>query len=527
MKSPEFKNRIDRRSFFSRSTCASLGLTSLVNTLAHLQVIDAFAAGQAITSYKALVCIFLRGGLDTNNLLIPRGTHPQAANYTRDRGVIAIGNGAAPAGNPVPPDNTLPVNPANAAAGEQFGLHPACGNMASMFNAGELAFVANVGNLAEPIPSPVAFANSLKPVQLFSHSDQMTEWMAGSRPQDPFTSGWGGRVADVVNAQNSLSRGSMLITVAGNNDFLVAPGGSVPQYSVTTSGATALSGFGVNYADALNPDGSYKNNSFGRRLEAFEKIMNFSHDHIIEEGYNTIVRRARATEAIIGEASTIAAGAGIDHDAIWAAYGASGNLANQLKMVARLIAGRKCLGNERQIFFVDLASFDSHQEQNGDLQKLLGQVDKSIGAFNQAMKDFAASSHPDLVDFNYEDVLSFEASDFNRTWTPNGADPAGSGTDHAWGTHVFAFGGPLAQKHGGGAGKLDGQFPELTVGGPDDVPEGGRGRWIPTTAVDQYCAVIAEWFGVAPGDLDTVFPNRQSFETDRIAANLDFLPGLV
>ena len=195
---------------------------------------------------------------------------------------------------------------------------------------------------------------------------------------------------------------------------------------------------------------------------------------------------------------------------------ANSGIGDELKAVARLIAGRKCLGNRRQIFFVDLGGFDNHQDLNADLATLLTSLDNAIGAFNEAMKALALVDS----DFSYDKVTTFQASDFNRTWTPNSANPDSAGTDHAWGTHTFMFGGAV------NGGQIYGTFPELALGGLVDVPSGSRGRWIPTTAVDQYCAVLANWFGVDPGStqMETIFPNLDRFENPFAAgSNLAFL----
>ncbi|MDC0503146.1 DUF1501 domain-containing protein, partial [Verrucomicrobiales bacterium] len=497
------------------STCATMGINAMVNTLAHLRLMDAAAntAGAGIgNDYKALVCIFLRGGCDMNNVVIPIGANPQASAYQTDRGVVAV------------PEAQITNTKLNvpSAADQQFGLHPNCNNMASMFNDGDLAFVTNVGTLAYPT-DPGNYGTNVLPLQLFSHSDQVNEWMS-SISDKPFTSGWGGRIADLLHGDNQGSQTSMLITAAGNNDFLVAPGASVPQYAVTTSGAISLAGYGLQnnpdpYANALDANGNYLTNSTGRRLEAFERIMNFTHDHLLEEGYNTVVRRARENEAIITAATMEAANLNVDYDAIWNTYNANHDLGNQLKMVAQLIAGRACLGNKRQIFFCDIGGFDNHQDIVQDLPDLLLEVDTAVGAFNQALKEMAVED----PDFSYNDVTVFESSDFNRTWTPNGNDANTSGTDHAWGTHAFLFGGAVQ------GGQVYGAFPELAVGGADDVPSGSRGRWIPTTAVDQYAAVIAKWFGVegngTQGDqMATILPNLSRFDSPFASGSgLEFL----
>jgi uncharacterized protein (DUF1501 family) len=295
-------------------------------------------------------------------------------------------------------------------------------------------------------------------------------------------------------------------------------GGSLNQYSVTSSGSISLTGFGTNYASALNTDGSYKTNSTGERLKALERIMQYSHAHIIEEGYSEVIRSARANEAVISEAIKVEASLAIDYDALWTSYGADSGVGEELKAVARLITGRECLGNNRQIFFVDLGGFDNHADINGDLPVLLDQLDRAVGAFNAAMKELDTKDS----NFSYDKVTTFQASDFNRTWTPNGTSVGTAGTDHAWGSHTFVFGGAV------NGGQFYGTYPELAVGSVDDVPSGSRGRWIPTTSVDQFAAVLANWFGVPANssEMQTIFPNLDRFQDPFSIgneANLGFL----
>ena len=473
-----------------RGVLRALGMGGLAQTVSHLGMMNAAANEITLSDYRALVCIFLRGGCDMNNFLIPRDTNPQAEGYTVDRGVVAIPNGSPSATG----DDTIPLS----GPAEPFGFHPSLANMAAMFNGSELGVVANCGTLAEPV-TPGTYNASILPVQLFSHSDQVVQWMAGSEPEKPFSSGWGGRIADNFakgTLWNQQGQTSMLITVAGNSSFLASPGGSVPQYAVTETGPVSLIGYGSNYSGALDANGKYlPNDNQAARLAAFEDIMRHKHQHILEEGYNTVVRSARENEGVVGDAIDTADNLpGVDFDAIFA--NAASDIGNELKMVAKLIAGRKCLGNNRQIFFVDQSGYDTHQDINADQPVLLTDLDNAIGAFNTAMHALDG-----IDDFHYNDVIGFQASDFNRTWTPNGNNPASSGTDHAWGTHAFIFGGPV------NGGQIFGTFPSLVVAGPDDVPQGDRGRWIPTTAVDQYSAVLAKWIGVSETDIDTMFPS--------------------
>lgn len=517
--SKNLKN-ISRRQFLKAGTCGAMTIGPLVNTIAQLSLINS-AAASALGStpvgndYKALVCVFLRGGCDMNNVLIPITTNPQAQSYADDRGAVAIPNGVAhPEYNPAAANNTIPIN---IQGGEPFGLHPSLTNLAAMFDGGEAGFVTNVGTLAEPTEKN-SYSTSSLPKQLFSHSDQVTQWMS-SISDKPYISGWGSRVADLYHdTWNLNSQASMMITAAGNNQFM--NGGIVNPYTVTSTGSISLAGFGTNYDSALETDGSYKTNSTGQRFKALERIMQYSHAHILEEGYSEVVRSARANEAIINEA-ILATPSDVDFDQIWLDHGADSGVASELKSVARLIAGRECIGNNRQIFFVDLGGFDNHAGINGALPSLLADLDNAIGAFNAGMKALAAS--PLDPDFSYDKVTTFQASDFNRTWTPNGTDIASAGTDHAWGSHSFVFGGAV------NGGNFYGNYPELSVGGPNDVPSGSRGRWIPTTSVDQFAAVLATWFGVPQNssEMQTIFPNLDRFESPFNpdgSANLGFLP---
>jgi len=502
-------SKLSRRKFLAGGACGTMGYGSLINTVAQLQLMNSAAASSLNgvdvvgNDYKAIVCVFLRGGCDMSNVLIPVSGNTQAEKYLTDRNVVAIRNGVTDSDiNPSGENLTIPLNLPDTES-EPYGLHPSLPHLANMFNSDEAAFITNVGTLAHPT-NRQNYSNVGLPRQLFSHSDQVTEWMS-SIADAPYTSGWGARVADLYHSTwNPDSQTSMLITAAGNNQFMNGSSTNT-QYSVTSAGAISLASFGTNYQSALNSDGSYRTNSTGQRLQALERIINYSHSHLLEDGYSAVVRRARENEEIINSATTAASDIGLDLDQIFDVdFNADSSFGRELKSVARMIAGRDCLANKRQIFFVDRGGFDNHQDINDDLGTILEDVDNAIGAFNQAMKTLATLD----TDFDYNQVTTFQASDFNRTWTPNSEDPNTAGTDHAWGSHAFIFGGAVQ------GGQLYGTFPELGVGTADDVPRGSRGRLIPTTSVDQYCAALANWFGVSPNssEMNTIFPNLNRFE---------------
>lgn len=487
------KDFLDRRDFLRQSTCASLGLGGLAHSIANLRLMTAAMAQGNPTGYKAIVNVFQFGGNDSNNMIVPTNGELRS-DYVAGRGVLAL------------PVNTLQaIAPDNDSRG--FGLHGQCPGLASMFNSGKLGIVANVGTLSYPLPTRQDYldGNIPLPPQLFSHSDQQVQWQS-SVPDRAFTSGWGGRVADLLNdSYNASGKVSMSISLSGINSFQTGTGGGVVQYAVGTTGARSLSGYGTSYSGAKNPDGSYKTTWSGRRLEAFDTIMNYAHANLMERAYNDVMKRSRDAEEVIGGAVAAADASGVDFDAIFA--GAQNKLGDQLKMIAKLIAGRGPLENNRQIFFCSAGGYDTHQDMLGAHSDLMTEFDTALTAFQNALEALGIA----------DDVLTFSSSDFTRTFTPNGNDPNSAGSDHGWGGHTIVMGGPVAGK------KIYGTFPRLKVGSGDDTDR-NRGRWIPSTAVDQYFAVIADWFGVDSNSMEAIFPNLGRFEDPfGSSANLQFI----
>lgn len=498
---------VSRREFVRQSACAALGVSGMVNTLAHLTLMNS-ALGQTSlpNDYKALVVLFLFGGNDSNNTLIPRLGHSAYADYKTGRGVLSIYDPADPA-LPAGAQTSIPIT---TTAGN-YGIHPSMQPVADLFNAGDLAFVANVGSLTYPITRDQFLAKSVAvPPQLFSHSDQQIQWQS-SVPDRPFSNGWGGRVADLLLGSGyGGSAVSMSVTLAGINSLQM--GDDVVQYAVGTNGAISLSGYAggspsTPYGNALNTDGTYKTTTQGKRLKAFEDIMRFTHQHLLEDGYNEVVRRARSNEALIGSALTAAAGTGVNFDTIFTNANANTSLGQQLKMIARLIGGRSAIGNKRQIFFCSAGGFDTHQDQRNAHSNLMGELARSLKAFNDAMVALGTN----------DNVLTVTHSDFTRTLTPNGTDINTAGSDHGWGGHQIVMGGAV------NGGNIFGTFPSLKVNADQDVDR-NRGRWIPTSSVDQYAAVAARWLGVPSAALPTIFPNLGRFNDPfGSSANLSFV----
>jgi uncharacterized protein (DUF1501 family) len=469
---------VSRREFLGNACCAAVGATGLLSTLGSLRLMGAAAspnngpqlppvAGAPIGSdYKALVCLFLNGGNDANNLIIPMGTGlvtdgASYAAYAAARSNLAI-----------PRASLLPITP-KTSDGRTWGLHPAVDELHALFNSGKAALIANAGTLVYPTSKTQYNAKSVPlPPQLFSHSDQQVQWQH-SVPDKPTSTGWGGRVADLVNAFNTSDQISMSISIAGKNTFQV--GAQVTQYAISTSGAPTLTG---STSSATSVDGI--------RFRAQKDLFAAQQSSLFETAF-----ASASTDAIVSS------------DLLNTVLSASGTLAtvfpstsagNQLKMAARLIAASPNLGLRRQIFFVQLGGWDLHAGQlvntdptSGTHAGLLSQISEAVNAFYKATIELGVSNQ----------VTTFTASDFGRTFRSNG-----DGSDHGWGSHHFVVGGAVRGT------ELYGKMPTLAINGPDDT---GQGRWIPTTSVDEYASTLATWFGVSASDLHTVLPNIGRF----------------
>jgi uncharacterized protein (DUF1501 family) len=548
MRNPNKKIPLSRRGFMARSACSAMGLTGIVNTLAHLKLMEGAVANTVggITDYKALVVLFHFGATDANNMLMPGDGHPGRSNYDNNRGVLAL-----PLSTPGNTDNPHPITADNLSTGEDsFALHPRMGDLKTIFDDGDMAFAANVGTLVVPTTA-ATYNNVTLPPQLFSHSDQQNQWQS-SLPDKPYQSGWGGRIADLLNPAWNVPDGkiSMSVSLSGINDLQLGIVGQVSQYSVTDNGAISLNGYGSNYSnsltDASDPTSYSGTGGNPRRLKAFQDIMNYTHDHLFEEGYNQVVRRARENEGFVGSALaeadtwlsttndsqgnpwpvielTFLEQAGLDPSTINQAsnnpLGGLSKLSRQLLMIAKMIAGRRCTGNKRQIFFCSYGGHDTHQDQGGfsnGAGYVPGDIDANLGMLNDALKAYNDCMHaletheltlglPAGEEFKYDNSLLASHSDFSRTFTPNGNIAGPSGSDHAWGTNVYMMGGNVDGK------KVFGYYPDLNPTGTWGTPGSTRGRWVPTSSIEQFSAPLAKWLGVADEQIATIFPNLERF----------------
>lgn len=512
---------ISRRHFMRQAACAALGATAMVNTLASLKLTSAaMAQGANQDDYKALVCIFLAGGNDSDNMLVPRGSNPLRTDYQNGRGVLALPGDQLHA--LTVPATTMAFNKYHDGSQAPMGIHPDAKGIADLFNAEDLAFVCNVGTLAYPIQTRDDYINERVPLpaDLFSHSNQQMAWQT-SVADKPSATGWGGRTADLLHAgyNGNRSKVSMSISLDGANTFQRGLSAETAAFAISDDGAKPLLGYGPpdnRYGSAYHDDSSfaqpnYKNTRAGHRLKALETLIKLTSNNLLEDAHMQKVVSSRAVSDTINNAVAAANATGVDFEQFFAT--ADHNLGDQLKMVARLIAGRSVLGNQRQIFFVQVGGYDIHQSHLSSHSDLMEELATGLQAFRSVL---GATG-------DWDKTVAYTASDFSRTFTPNGTDNT-AGTDHAWGGHAMVMGGPVS------GGNLYGHFPSLKTGDtPDSIDaEQGRGRWIPSTSVDQYSSVLARWFGVDSNSMETIFPNLGRFDdpVSTTLANLRFIEGL-
>lgn len=457
---------LSRRRFVGQC-CAAVGLTGFLSSLSSLRLIGAAAspgngpqpparAAAIAADYKALVCVFLQGGNDANNMIIPTGSGYGA--YAAARANLALPSGSLLSLSPKTSD------------GRTFALHPAMSDISTLFGSGQAALLANVGTLVFPTTLAQYKASSVPlPPQLFSHNDQQVQWQH-SVPDRPATTGWGGRVADLVNAFNTSDQISMSISLAGTNFFQV--GAKVAQYAVTNNGAVTFDGKtgGNNPISYQAQRDLYNQAQPGLFDAAFAGISSSSITN--SDFLNTILATAPALSTTFPNTA----------------------LGNQLKMVARLMSVSPTLGLKRQVFFVQLGGWDTHAAQLDQTNPLTGAHAGLLQQVSQGLKAlYTATTELGIA----QQVTAFTASDFGRTFRSNG-----DGSDHGWGNHQLIVGGAVK------GGDIYGRMPDLTINGPDDT---GQGRWIPTTSVDEYAATLATWFGVSATDLPFVLPNIGRF----------------
>ena len=460
-----------RRDFIRKSGGAAFGAALLASGIERFSLVNSLAAA-APEDYKALVCVFLSGGNDGNNMIVPLDTVGyNAYSAVRNASGLAIAS-----------DALLPITPPS--LGTPFGLHPNLTGLRDLFTAQRLAVVANVGPLVQPLTRTQYRNGAPKPYQLFSHSDQVTQALtsvANTRTQ----TGWGGRASDRMRSLNGDIGFPLTTSVAGNSIFGI---GTTTRSLIISPAPTALnsvlvlSGFGSN-ADEVARRTAMSN------LRALDTA-------------NTLVRTASET---VQEAIDISQA--LATDPTLTTVFPTTTLGNQLKQVAKVMKLNQSsaqLGLSRQIFFCSLGGFDTHQNQPGDQGNLFTQVSQAMKAFYDATVELGLA----------QKVTTFTLSDFGRTLQPSGSG-TGVGTDHGWGNHLMVMGDAVRGGDFYGVPGPNGTvFPTLQLGGPDDTDS--RGRWIPTASVDQYAATLANWFGLPPMDQPYVFPLLGNFTSPNL-----------
>ena len=487
MKPISTPNILTRRSFLSRAAYTGVAASAAAHTIRDLRLINtAMAAQGPVTGYKALVCLFMAGGNDANNMLIPTDTIT-FEKYTAIRGNMAM-----------PFSSLLKLKTGTSGGapdymdsdGHTLALNPGMTKVQQLFAEKKVAIVKNVGTLVRPTTRAQYLANSkfYRPPQLFSHSDQVTQWQT-SVPDQPPVTGWGGRVADVINSvANPSGNISMSVSLNGANTFQI--GNVVSQYHVSTTGAVTLSG---NLMTGT-----------GARARVMRDILGLSHPNLQRTAYSQVVDRAIQTGELL---NTNIQATAMSTDTppgswVWNTPFPTSTLGSQMKMIARLIEARgpTKFNMNRQIFYCQIGGFDTHAAQVqftptfdstlGTQRNLLNDVSECMFAFQKAMEQLGVSNQ----------VTTFTASDFARTFISNS-----QGTDHAWGSHHFVMGGAV------NGGETFGSMPTFALSGPDDTAS--NGGWIPTTAVDQHAATLAKWFGVDSSEMANIFPNLSRFSS--------------
>jgi len=430
---------------------------------------------QAASDYRALVCVFLNGGNDGNNTFVDLS---QYSSYAAARGTdLAISQAA------------LQANSVSPASGGSFGFHPNMPELQTLFNAGKLAVLCNNGPLVEPL-TQTTYTNGTgkKPLQLFSHSDQVGLFQT-SIANSVSQTGWGGRLADKTLSLNGSATFPNNVSIAGVNLFLT--GVDVRQLAVADSGTSLANVLILNTAPGAT---SAEINS---RMAAFDQLRTFDHDFKLIKAASDIRSSSIQTDAALSSVNPT----------LLTAF-PNTSLGRQLKQVALLI--KACsdplgINMKRQIFFTQIGGFDTHSSEIAGQISLLAQVSAAIKAFFDA-----------TVELGVQDkVTTFTMSDFGRTLQASGIG-AQAGSDHGWGNHQFIIGGSVLGH------TLYGTYPTLALGGPNDTNTPGssaRGRWIPTTSVEQYAATLATWYGLSSVDLPAVFPLLGNFSP----SNLGFL----
>jgi len=460
-----------RRQFLRTASMASMAGISASPFILGLNSMAAMAQSSSSTGYKAIVCVFLQGGNDGHGTVIATDPSSYSA-FTQAR------SGAPGLAYPIA--NLLPITLKTPQTGRTFALNPALTGVQNLFNAGRAAIVANSGTLIAPATKAQVQANSVPlPASLYSHFDQTAAWQAiASNGGSAEHVGWGGAVADLIESMN-MNSNSMFTCISTAGIALFLSGQTSFQLNVTSAGPIPIYGL-------ANPP-------FGlpQTANPLSSILTNDENNLFAKEYGVVVNRSIQAQATLASSMLPAGPGGIPNPPQYLDPMTNklvdNQLATSLQTVARIISGSSALGVTRQIFYVQLGSFDTHNNQAVQHAQLLSQLGGALEYFDGVM----------VANGMGNNVTSFTASDFGRTLTCNS-----NGTDHGWGSHHFVVGGAVQGQD------MYGQYPVIGANQANDV---GAGRLIPTTSVDQYAGTLARWFGLSDGQVRQVFPNFGNF----------------
>ena len=490
----------NRRDFLKKTGCA-LTMTALASQMRHFGLMSALAQKTDDTNlvpsdYRALVCIFLSGGNDGNNMVIPNHSDATISNYSV---YSALRNTQ---GLAIPQGSLLPISVPRM-GGLSYGLHPNLGpqtiNGTTIVNNGihelwgqnKLAVITNVGTLVMPTTkAQISQSSHPKPFQLYSHSDQVSQFQGGRSDQQSFT-GWGGRLSDQRTSPDNPSALIPMITSISGAQLFTAGQTTLPL-------AIAAAPTGLN--TVLAPQGYNSTAVSQARLTAFNTLRTHDLSSQVIAAASHVTDQAMQANAALQTFQEVTV------------TFPNSSLGNQLKQVARLIKKRTDLSVNRQVFFCQIGGFDTHTNQITGQGNLFTQLSQAMRAFYEEM----------VVQGLGDKVTQFTMTDFNRTMNPAGTGAA-VGTDHAWANHYFVVGGGIVASDFYGINCTNGTpFPTMVYNGPDDADSGtgARGRWIPTASVEQYAATLARWYGLPEGNLIDVFPKINNFAAN---TNLGFM----
>lgn len=475
---------MDRRDFIKQAGCGMMGSTTLLSTLSNLNSLNGIfgkenLAKPDVDDYKAIVCVFLSGGIDSFNILIPTGVSSSDNGFNEYKALrsnLAFQNVST----------VLPLNNSQCSGFrnipcnyQSYGIHNAMPEMQGLFNTGKMSFMANIGTLVEPLLNKTEYNSPLKkkPLELYSHSDQTMQWQT-SVPQSRDALGFGGRLADIMHASNTNQAVSMNISLNGKNLF--QRGHYISEYAISNN--VNPNNVGLSPLPTWLPSSGLMTSL---RNSAIDSLVGKYYKNALQQTFNTTAKTSIGAFEVFKEALKRV-------PTFNTQFPANNSLAADLSAIAKVISVRNQLGVKRQIFFVELGGWDMHDDMVNGMNNRLPLVSRALKSFYDATVELGLS----------DKITTYTISDFARTATSNGV-----GSDHGWGGNMMVMGGAV------NGGRVFGAFPRMDVSASNDRNVSFRGNFIPAVSTDEFYAELALWYGVSPSDLCYVLPNIGNFYT--------------